>query len=285
MTTLFKPFRPGNTVVPDEFDSGPDGFDSGPDEFDSGPDGADTDPRRTVRRVYDRIAEHFAATRAYPWSDVEEFLDGREGDVGLAIGCGNGRHVELLAARVDRAVGIDASRGLLAEARSRARSRDFAVELLQGDAVALPVGSGTVNLALYVATIHHLPDRSTRIESLNELARVLTPSSVGLVSAWSSTHPRFDGADSGDVDDQPDAGDVDDRTVSGDVDDQRGERGEGHRREGFDTMVPWTLPDGTEVDRFYHIYAPEEFRADLAASDLSAEPFQSKGNCYAVVYP
>lgn len=224
-----------------------------PEEFDS-------DPRRSVPQVYDRIAEHFAATRAYPWPDVEQFLEDRRGTVGLAIGCGNGRHAELLAPRVDRAVGLDASRGLLAEARERARDRNFSVDLVQGDAVALPVRSGTVDLALYVATIHHLPDRSTRIESLNELARVLAPDGVGLVSAWSSTHERFDRGDR-------EAGA--DRT-GGDID-------------GFDTTVGWTLPDGTEVDRFYHIYTPEEFRADLESSDLAAEPFLSNGNCYAVV--
>lgn len=202
---------------------------------------------RGVREVYDRIAEHFSATRAYPWPDVEEFLDGREGDVGLDVGCGNGRHAELLATRVEHAVGVDLSRGLLWEARSRARDRGFAVTLLQGDATALPVGSGTVDLAVYVATVHHLPDRAARIESLNELARVLAPDGVGLVSAWSTTHDKFD------------------------------------RETGFDTTVDWTLPDGTEVERFYHIYDPEEFRSDLAASDLVAEPFLSSGNCYAEV--
>lgn len=204
--------------------------------------------RRGVREVYDRIAEHFAATRAYPWPEVEEFLEGREGAVGLDVGCGNGRHAELLAARVERAVGVDASRGLLGEARERARDRGFALALLQGDAAALPVRSGTVDLALYVATVHHLPDRAARIESLNELARVLAPDAAGLVSAWSTTHDRFD------------------------------------RETGFDTTVPWTLPDGTQVGRFYHIYDPEEFRADLAASDLAAEPFLASGNCYAVVH-
>jgi len=205
------------------------------------------DSRRGVREVYDRIAEHFSATRAYPWPDVEAFLDGREGDVGLDVGCGNGRHAELLAARVEHAVGLDLSRGLLGEARQRARDRGFAVSLLQGDATALPVCSGTVDLAVYVATVHHLPDRAARIESLNELARVLAPDGVGRVSAWSTTHDKFD------------------------------------RETGFDTTVDWTLPDGTRVERFYHIYDPEEFRADLAASDLVAEPFLSEGNCYAEV--
>ncbi|MFC6726055.1 SAM-dependent methyltransferase, partial [Halobium palmae] len=71
-----------------------------------------------------------------------------------------------------------------------------------------------------------------------------------VVSAWSTEHDRFDAT------------------------------------EGFDTTVDWTLPGGERVGRFYHIYDPAEFRADLDASALRAvETFVSSGNCYAVVGP
>lgn len=208
-----------------------------------------TNDRKRVREAYDRIAEHFAATREYPWPEVEEFLDGRSGAVGLAVGCGNGRHAEPLAACVDRAIGVDVSRHLLAVARARATERGFALGLLMGDAAALPVRSDAVDLGLYVATLHHLPTRQARIDSLDELARVLTPDGVALVSAWSTEHDRFDPS------------------------------------EGFDTTLDWTLPNGTTVPRFYHIYDPDEFAADLDASALTAEQFLSSGNCYAVVRP
>ncbi|MFC6728796.1 SAM-dependent methyltransferase, partial [Natronoarchaeum mannanilyticum] len=84
--------------------------------------------------------------------------------------------------------------------------------------------------------------------SLDELARALAPEGRALVSAWSTAHDRFD------------------------------------RSEGFDTTVDWTLPGGETVPRFYHVYDPDEFRADLSASDLAVEDaFLSSGNCYAVV--
>jgi hypothetical protein len=75
------------------------------------------------------------------------------------------------------------------------------------------------------------------------------------VSAWATVHDRFS-------------------EQSGDAD------------EGFDTYVDWTLPGGETVPRFYHIYAPAEFRTDLAASRLTPlDTFVSSGNCYAVVGP
>ncbi|MFC6906277.1 class I SAM-dependent methyltransferase [Halalkalicoccus tibetensis] len=206
------------------------------------------DDPRTVRETYDRIASHFASTREHAWPEVERFLADHEGRLGLDLGCANGRHAQLLAGRVDRVVGVDVSRGLLEEARTRSRERGFDAELLQGDAARIPLRDDRVDLAVYIATIHHLRDREQRVRSLDELARILAPGGRALVSAWSTVHRKFD------------------------------------RGEGFDTTVDWTLPGGETVPRFYHIYAPEEFEADVEDSALVAESFEvSSGNCYAVV--
>ncbi|WP_435194380.1 class I SAM-dependent methyltransferase [Natronomonas sp. EA1] len=203
---------------------------------------------RDVRRTYDRIAGHFSATREYPWPEVEEFLDGRTGTVGLDVGCGNGRHTETLAPHVERAVGLDASRGLLTEAKARAADRGFDADWLHGDAARLPLRDDRVDLAVYVATLHHLPTRDARVRSLAELGRTLTPAGRALVSAWSTEHDRFE------------------------------------ETEGFDTTVEWTLPGGETVPRYYHIYDPAEFDADLERAGLHVvESVVSSGNCYAVV--
>ena len=203
-----------------------------------------------VHHTYDRIAAHFAQTREYPWPEVETFLDDRRAAVALDLGCGNGRHAEVLAERADRVVCVDASTGLLREAQSRSVERGFGASLVAGDAARVPLRRDTVGLAVYVATLHHLPDRDARVASLDELARVLDADGAAVVSVWSTAHDRFDEC------------------------------------EGFDTTVDWTLPGGETVPRFYHVYDPAEFDADLAASDLAATAsFVSSGNCYAVVTP
>jgi ubiquinone/menaquinone biosynthesis C-methylase UbiE len=145
-------------------------------------------------------------------------------------------------------VGADLSRGILATARERRRERDSSFDLIQADAATLPIATARVDLAVYVATLPHLPTRERRLASLDELARVLTPDGRALVSAWSTEHDRFD-AD-----------------------------------EGFDTTVDWTLPGGEAVERFYHVYDPDEFRVDVAESALALADFEvSSGNCYGVV--
>ncbi len=208
--------------------------------------------RAGVRATYDRIADHFSSTREYPWPEVESFCAGRHAAVALDVGCGNGRHTELLAEHADRVVGLDASRGLLLAARKRVPG----AALVAGDAASLPVADGAVDLAVYVATLHHLPTRRLRRESLDELARVLDDGGTALVSAWSTEADRFETDTDADVE------------------------------TGFDTEIDWTLPGGEAVPRYYHIYAPPEFDADLDASDLAVvESVVSSGNCYAVVEP
>ncbi|RYJ13277.1 class I SAM-dependent methyltransferase [Halogeometricum borinquense] len=231
------------------------------------------DDAETPHETYDRIAEHFSSTREYPWPEVESFLDDYAADAtdaasvtmgsaeadsevetpparGLDLGCGNGRHAEVMAEHVESVVALDASRGLLDQARERSAERGFSANLVQGDAASLPLRDDSVSLAVYVATLHHLRPRSARVASLSELARVLAPGGRALVSAWSVEHDRFDATD------------------------------------GFDTTVDWTLPGGEPVPRYYHIYDTDEFAADLADSTLSVvESFVSSGNCYAVVAP
>ena len=238
------------------------------DGADEAPMDASLDTHRgtaRVREVYDEIASHFSKTRAYPWPEVESFLASVSADeptrVGLDIGCGNGRHAGPLAMATERVVAVDLSRALLVEAHERLSDEeriqlsgaDGRVVLVQADAAAMPLTTGVVDVALYVAAVHHLPDRERRVGSLSELSRVLSPDGRALVSAWSTAHDRFDvPADAG----------------------------------GFDTTVDWTLPGGETVPRFYHIYAPEEFERDLRAAGLVVESATvSSGNCYAEVRP
>ncbi|WP_324661950.1 class I SAM-dependent methyltransferase [Haloarcula sediminis] len=206
--------------------------------------------RAGVRETYERIGTHFSKTREYAWPEVESFVaDAPEGGTALDIGCGNGRHAALLADAADRVVGLDASRALLSAAAERVGDR---AALALGDAARLPLADDRIDLAVYVATLHHLPSAADRRASLDELARVLSPDGRALVSVWSTAHDRFDAPEDAET--------------------------------GFDTTVDWTLPGGETVPRFYHIYAPAEFRRTLNQSDLATVSFEvSSGNCYAVV--
>lgn len=208
-------------------------------------------PRRVdVQATYDQIASHFAQTRPEPWPAVTEFLSDQSGSIGIDIGTGNGRHAVALAERTDRVLAVDLSVAALAEAVHRVPDGADEYDFIQADAVALPVRDRMIDVAVYIATLHHLPSQQLRRQSLNEVERILAPDGRAIVSAWSTSHEKFD------------------------------------REWGFDASIPWTLPQGETVPRYYHIYDIDELSRDIAASRLRAEDvFEQAGNCYGIVGP
>lgn len=93
----------------------------------------------------------------------------------LDLGCGQGRHLRLLAARGVTAIGLDLSRALLAEARATAP----AVPLVRGDMRALPLADGAVTAVLSLFTAFgYFGDLDAHRPVVSEVARVLTPRGV-----------------------------------------------------------------------------------------------------------
>jgi len=91
----------------------------------------------------------------------------------LDIGTGTGRLLELLAPRTTMALGVDASRAMLALARSRLAKPGLshcAVRL--ADMYRLPLGDGGYDLVLLHMVLHHAEDVAS---VLAEAARVLKP--------------------------------------------------------------------------------------------------------------
>jgi ubiquinone/menaquinone biosynthesis C-methylase UbiE len=97
----------------------------------------------------------------------------------LDIGTGTGRVLELLAPRVSRGLGIDASKAMLALARarlSRAGCAQCAVRL--GDMYRLPLGDASFDLVVLQMVLHHAEDPAG---VLTETARVLRSGGIVIV--------------------------------------------------------------------------------------------------------
>lgn len=216
--------------------------------------------KSAVRATYERIAESFAATRREPWPEVVAFLDSllRDSRV-LDLGCGNGRHSIVSAARGHLVVGVDFSRRLLRTAlRDLARrSEAKRIRWVEADAAVLPFRSEAFDAALCVAVLHHLPSEGDRIAALRELHRVLAPGGRAIVSVWAMDQPRFRDVVEADRSSTPE--------VRGDVE------------------VPWTLPDGSVVPRYYHLFQEAELERIIIASGLEGETFfRGAGNLFAL---
>jgi ubiquinone/menaquinone biosynthesis C-methylase UbiE len=128
---------------------------------------------------YDRWAGAYARSRLLPSLQKKASAELRPhaGDRVLDVACGAGALVVDVAPRVDRAVGVDLSEGMLRIARSRllaaADARRLAnVEFVQGPSDALPFDDGSFTALVCTTALHHFPDPQ---RSIDELARVLAP--------------------------------------------------------------------------------------------------------------
>jgi ArsR family transcriptional regulator len=97
----------------------------------------------------------------------------------LDIGTGTGRIPQVLAPHVERAIGIDQSREMLAVARTNlAHAGVTNVEIRQGDMYALPLPAMAVDVVTIHQVLHYAEDPAA---VLREAARVLKPGGVVLV--------------------------------------------------------------------------------------------------------
>ena len=104
-----------------------------------------------------------------------ELLGVGDGDAVLDVGCGTGEETQALRAVVGargRAVGIDSSERLLAEARRRAAAAGVEAEFVVADASVLPFGDDEFDACRCDRTLQHL---EAPAGALAEMMRVVRP--------------------------------------------------------------------------------------------------------------
>jgi SAM-dependent methyltransferase len=139
---------------------------------------------RMQRDLYDAVAPHY--DDAIPPHVNKHYRDKRVdavrdllpigGEI-LDVGCGTGAYAGALREAGYRTYGVDASLGMLTEARRNGRAL---VALGRGE--ALPFRDGAFDLAITIATLHHITDPDLVARTLAGMVRVVRPG--GVVVAW-----------------------------------------------------------------------------------------------------
>lgn len=148
---------------------------------------AESYEQQHVHSVYESIASHFSSTRYKPWPFVASFLESLPpGSVGLDVGCGNGKYLD-----VNRDVvilGSDRSANLCRLARNLKVAGNSGADVAGvADGLTLPFGGGgkRVDFAICIAVIHHLSTRERRVEGVRALLDCVRPrSGKVLVYVW-----------------------------------------------------------------------------------------------------
>jgi ubiquinone/menaquinone biosynthesis C-methylase UbiE len=126
---------------------------------------------------YDAVAAKIAAVgeRAVRHAGV------REGDVVLDVACGTGNATIPAARTGARTTGLDLTPELFGPLRAHALAAGVEVELVQGDAQALPFEDESFDVVLSTFGVMFAPDHA---RAAGELARVLRPGGRMVLCCW-----------------------------------------------------------------------------------------------------
>jgi ubiquinone/menaquinone biosynthesis C-methylase UbiE len=115
-------------------------------------------------------------------------LTGLRGRV-IEVGSGDGRSFEYYPADVERVLAVEPDPTARAAAAERAPATEVQIDIVDGDAAALPAEGGTFDAAVVMGVLCSVPDPAA---ALRELRRVLTPG--GELRFWEhvrSSNPAF----------------------------------------------------------------------------------------------
>jgi SAM-dependent methyltransferase len=142
----------------------------------------DTEQRQHA--LYNAVAHEY--DDVFPRHVAEHYIDKRTGLVKsllpmgglvLDVGCGTGQLGAAIAAEGFDVFGVDLSSAMVAKARERSLAGTFA-----GVTTALPFAENSFDLALTVATLHHLETPERVAATVDEMGRVVKRG--GFVVLW-----------------------------------------------------------------------------------------------------
>jgi tRNA (uracil-5-)-methyltransferase TRM9 len=142
--------------------------------------------------VFDKIAPgwyNFRHRTIFP-AELAEMAARWKGGKLLNVGCGHGPDFLPFKDGFEL-YGIDFSAGMLEQAGRYAAKHKFKVTLSQADVRNLPYADNSFDRAIAVATYHHIETPEGRLESLQELKRVLRPGGEAFITVWNRGQPRF----------------------------------------------------------------------------------------------
>lgn len=219
--------------------------------------------KNQLSHTFDEIAPHFDSTRYKPWPETKKFVSSLPREITiLDLGCGNGRNSLYIAKSKRHVVGLDFSPRLLKIARNKLEWQGVLnrASFVIADVTSLPLNDISVDAAIYIATLHHLPTPEDRLESLKEVKRCLKPGSEALINVWAQEQEKF-------------------------REELKGS--EKRVKDGWeygDIFLPWKDKSGRTFERYYHLFSRDEFETLLKKSMLEIlEIFWSSDNHYAKV--
>lgn len=143
-------------------------------------------------------AEHLRLCASAEWAELvgehllpwglgdDEGIGVELGDDVLEVGAGPGLVTDLLVGRVARVTAVEIDPALAGALRARLPR----VDVVTGDATALPLPDGRFSAVACFTMLHHIPEPADQDRALAEMARVLRPGGLLLGTDGADTPSR-----------------------------------------------------------------------------------------------
>lgn len=141
-----------------------------------------------LKEAYSKISKGFDKTRQFDWKEFEKYLEFIENnDEILDIGCGNGRFFKFISSkRKIKYTGIDNNVELLKAAKQQNKTKFIEASMLK-----LPFPSEKFDVAVAIASVHHLPSSKMRKKAIKEANRILKKDGILIISVWNFFQKKY----------------------------------------------------------------------------------------------
>lgn len=145
---------------------------------------------KKVIKDYSNISDSFDKTRKHSWKEFETFLKYiKTGQRIVDLGCGNGRFYEFINKHKKiKYIGIDNATPLLKKAKKSFPEITF----IKGDLLKIPIENKKIDVALSIASFHHIPSKKLKDKAINEICRILKNKGILIITAWNLFQPKYE---------------------------------------------------------------------------------------------
>ena len=134
---------------------------------------------------YKKNAYDFSATRHSVWKSVQDFgVSFDNNSKVLDAGCGNGKNIDFYKSKTN-IVGIDNCRKFVTICNEKGHI------VKEGSILEIPYPDNEFDFIMCIAVIHHLKNKTERINAVKELLRVLKPGGDLLITVWALESDEF----------------------------------------------------------------------------------------------
>jgi ubiquinone/menaquinone biosynthesis C-methylase UbiE len=132
------------------------------------------------------ITEYFKAKPADPRIERHILDHDTDGTRALDLGCGGGRHSELLARAGCDVSSVDVNPAMLAQTARRLESQNLTAEIQYGSILDIPFDDETFDTVITTGVLHQAKSLDEYVRAVAELSRVVKPNGTVLLNIFTN---------------------------------------------------------------------------------------------------